>query len=67
MNCEIIHNSETVDLLVPLMHSAAAEGVIDESFPMGMALRVPPPDKARVIATPIAGPYGHHWDYNGGL
>ncbi|KAJ6503107.1 hypothetical protein DFH09DRAFT_1375537 [Mycena vulgaris] len=65
--CEIIHNPETVDLLVSLMYSAAAEGVVDESFPIGMALRVPPPDKARVIATPIAGPYSHHCDYDGGL
>ncbi|KAJ6602842.1 hypothetical protein DFH09DRAFT_1270657 [Mycena vulgaris] len=46
------------------MYSATAEGVVDESFPIGMALRVPPPDKARVIATPIAGPYSHHCDYD---
>ncbi|KAJ6549565.1 hypothetical protein DFH09DRAFT_1366784 [Mycena vulgaris] len=45
------------------MYSAAAEGVVDESFPIGMALHVPPPDKARVIATP----YGHHFDYDDGI
>ncbi|KAJ6522419.1 hypothetical protein DFH09DRAFT_1372678 [Mycena vulgaris] len=64
---KIIHNPEMVDLLVSLMYSAAAEGIVDESFPIGMALRVPPPDKARVIATPITGPYGHPCDYDGGL
>ncbi|KAJ6506730.1 hypothetical protein C8R45DRAFT_1090408 [Mycena sanguinolenta] len=45
---EIIHNPETVDLLVSLCYSAAAEGVLDEPLPKGMALRVPPPDKARI-------------------
>ncbi|KAJ6583425.1 hypothetical protein DFH09DRAFT_1360097 [Mycena vulgaris] len=65
---KIIRNPETVDLLVSLMYSAAsAEGVVDESFPIGMALRVPLPDKACVIATPIAGPYGHYCDYDGRL
>ncbi|KAJ7753671.1 hypothetical protein DFH07DRAFT_868677 [Mycena maculata] len=49
---EIIHNPETVDLLVSLTYSAAAEGVIDEPLPVGMALRVPPPDKARIVAPP---------------
>ncbi|KAJ7127952.1 hypothetical protein C8R44DRAFT_979448 [Mycena epipterygia] len=53
---EIIHNPETVDLLVSLTYSAAAEGVVDEPLPIGMALRVPPPDKARIV-TPTVGPY----------
>lgn len=57
---EIIHNPETVDLLVSLTYSAAAEGVVDEPLPIGMALRVPPPDKARIVATPTAGPYYGH-------
>ncbi|KAJ7320981.1 hypothetical protein DFH08DRAFT_713280 [Mycena albidolilacea] len=51
---EIIHNPETVDLLVSLCYSAAAEGVLDEPLPKGMALRVPPPDKARITAAPVA-------------
>ncbi|KAJ7120629.1 hypothetical protein C8R43DRAFT_1151577 [Mycena crocata] len=51
---EIIHNPETVDLLVSLTYSAAAEGVADEPLPVGMALRVPPPDKARITIAPIA-------------
>ncbi|KAJ7616173.1 hypothetical protein DFH06DRAFT_1107922 [Mycena polygramma] len=50
---EIIHNPETVDLLVSLTYSAAAEGVVDEPLPKGMALRVPPPDKARITAAPV--------------
>ncbi|KAJ6535050.1 hypothetical protein B0H19DRAFT_963825, partial [Mycena capillaripes] len=36
---EIIHNPATVDLLVSLTYSAAAEGVVDEPLPKGMALR----------------------------
>ncbi|KAJ7458741.1 hypothetical protein B0H11DRAFT_2286534 [Mycena galericulata] len=54
---EILHNPETVDLLVSLTYSAAAEGVIDEPLPVGMALRVPPPDKSRIVAAPVT--YGH--------
>ncbi|KAJ7213658.1 hypothetical protein B0H12DRAFT_1061615 [Mycena haematopus] len=50
---EIIHNPETVDLLVSLCYSAAAEGVLDEPLPKGMALRVPPPDKARLVVAPV--------------
>ncbi|KAJ7825229.1 hypothetical protein B0H14DRAFT_3468718 [Mycena olivaceomarginata] len=50
---EIIHNLETVDLLVSLCYSAAAEGVLDEPLPRSMGLRVPPPDKARITTTPV--------------
>ncbi|KAJ7323662.1 hypothetical protein DFH08DRAFT_969210 [Mycena albidolilacea] len=50
---EIIHSPETVDLLVSLCYSAAAERVLDEPLPKGMALRVPPPDKARITTTPV--------------
>lgn len=47
---EIIHNPQTVDLLVSIAHSAASEGVIDETLPIGMALRVPRPDMSKVLA-----------------
>ncbi|KAJ7463040.1 hypothetical protein FB451DRAFT_1095249 [Mycena latifolia] len=56
---EIMHNPETVDLLVSLTYSAAAEGVVDEPLPIGLELRVPPPDKAR-IAVPQPTPYQMH-------
>ncbi|KAJ7626463.1 hypothetical protein B0H17DRAFT_1024399 [Mycena rosella] len=48
---EIMHNPETVDLLVSLTYCSAAEGAIDQPLPVGMALRVPPPDKARITVT----------------
>ncbi|KAG5647979.1 hypothetical protein DXG03_007013 [Asterophora parasitica] len=40
---EIIHNPETVDLLVSVAHSAAAEQVIEDPLPIGMGIRVPFP------------------------
>ncbi|KAL4268089.1 UBC core domain-containing protein [Pleurotus pulmonarius] len=43
---EIIHNAEMVDLLVALAYSSAAEGVMDDPLPIGMALRVPMPARA---------------------
>ncbi|KIK53259.1 hypothetical protein GYMLUDRAFT_49424 [Collybiopsis luxurians FD-317 M1] len=46
---EIIHNPETVDLLVSITYSAALEGALDEPLPIGMGLRVPPPDPSTVI------------------
>lgn len=52
---EIMHNPETVDLLVSLTYSAAAEGVVDDPLPVGLTLRVPPPDRAHIVyqqATP---------------
>jgi hypothetical protein len=49
---EIIHNPQTVDLLVSIAHSAAAEGVIDEPLPVGMALRVPLPDMSKILGPP---------------
>ncbi|KAF7297153.1 UBIQUITIN-CONJUGAT-2 domain-containing protein [Mycena indigotica] len=49
---EIQHNPATVDLLVSLTYAAAAEGVLDQPLPVGMALRVPLPDRSRVIQTP---------------
>ncbi|KAF7320888.1 UBIQUITIN-CONJUGAT-2 domain-containing protein [Mycena chlorophos] len=55
---EIQHNPATVDLLVSLTYSAAAEGVLDQPLPVGMALKVPLPDQNKVVhnAAPI-----HHW------
>ncbi|KAK0467149.1 uncharacterized protein EV420DRAFT_1507476 [Desarmillaria tabescens] len=46
---EIIHNPQTVDLLVSLTYSGAAEGVLDEPLPIGMGLRVPIPDKSLIV------------------
>ncbi|KAJ7896771.1 hypothetical protein B0H14DRAFT_3425555 [Mycena olivaceomarginata] len=43
---EVIHNPETVDLIVSLCYSVAAEGVLDEPLPKGIALRFP--DKVRI-------------------
>jgi ubiquitin-conjugating enzyme E2 Q len=40
---EIRSNPDTVDLLVSLTYSAAAEGVLDQPLPVGMGLRVPVP------------------------
>ncbi|KAF9060333.1 hypothetical protein BDP27DRAFT_1339817 [Rhodocollybia butyracea] len=49
---EIIHNPETVDLLVSISYFAAVEGVLDEPLPIGMGLRVPVPDVSRVLSAP---------------
>ncbi|KAJ7763374.1 hypothetical protein B0H16DRAFT_1311189 [Mycena metata] len=57
---EIIHNPETVDLLLSLTYSAAAEGAVDEPLPVGMALRVPPPDKARITIPPPSNIHAYH-------
>ncbi|KAK7028605.1 ubiquitin-CONJUGAT-2 domain-containing protein [Favolaschia claudopus] len=57
---EIIHNPATVDLLVSLCYSAAAEGVLDEPLPKGMALRVPQPDKSRVTTVPVNNLHYNH-------
>ncbi|KAH7925790.1 hypothetical protein BV22DRAFT_408192 [Leucogyrophana mollusca] len=38
---DICTNTETVDLLVALAYTAAADGVLDEPLPRGLALRVP--------------------------
>ncbi|KAF9461901.1 hypothetical protein BDZ94DRAFT_1262434 [Collybia nuda] len=45
---EIIHNPQTVDLLVSIAHSAATEGVIEDPLPVGMGLRVPQPDSNKI-------------------
>ncbi|KAF5342715.1 hypothetical protein D9758_015872 [Tetrapyrgos nigripes] len=49
---EIIHNSSTVDLLVSLTYSSAAEGVLDEPLPVGIGLRVNPVDPKKIIQPP---------------
>ncbi|KAE9407147.1 hypothetical protein BT96DRAFT_1014269 [Gymnopus androsaceus JB14] len=49
---EIIHNPETVDLLVSITYLAAMEGVLDEPLPIGMGLRVPVPDTSKILAPP---------------
>ncbi|KAF7341925.1 UBIQUITIN-CONJUGAT-2 domain-containing protein [Mycena sanguinolenta] len=57
---EIIHNSETVDLLVSLCYCAAAEDVLDEPLSKGMALHVLPPDKARITTPPTSNYHAYH-------
>ncbi|KAJ3847933.1 hypothetical protein EV368DRAFT_76467 [Lentinula lateritia] len=46
---DIIHNPETVDLLVSITYAAAIESVLDEPLPIGMGLRVPLPDTMLMI------------------
>ncbi|KIY71906.1 hypothetical protein CYLTODRAFT_389638 [Cylindrobasidium torrendii FP15055 ss-10] len=48
---EILHNPQTVDLLVSIAYCSAAEGVLDD-FPVGMGLRVPLPAQSTLIAQP---------------
>ncbi|KAF8881664.1 hypothetical protein CPB84DRAFT_1817227 [Gymnopilus junonius] len=40
---EIVHNSQTVDLLVSLAYVSASEGSMEDPLPIGLALRVPLP------------------------
>lgn len=54
---EIVHNPQTVDLLVSLAHSAAAEQVLDDPLPTGLGLRVPLPDSSD-IQEPARNIYG---------
>ncbi|RDB28698.1 hypothetical protein Hypma_015532 [Hypsizygus marmoreus] len=49
---EIIHNPQTVDLLVSIAHSAASEGVMEEPLPTGLGLRVPVPDPTKAREVP---------------
>ncbi|KAH9475092.1 Ubiquitin-conjugating enzyme E2Q-like protein 1 [Psilocybe cubensis] len=46
---EILHNSQTVDLLVSLAYVSASEGVMDEPLPIGLGLRVPLPSSAGAV------------------
>ncbi|KAJ4466482.1 hypothetical protein C8J55DRAFT_527332 [Lentinula edodes] len=46
---DIIHNPETVDLLVSITYAAAIESALDEPLPIGMGLRVPLPDVTKVL------------------
>ncbi|KAG6851065.1 hypothetical protein H0H93_002957 [Arthromyces matolae] len=52
---EIVHNPNTVDLLVSLTHSAATEQVLHDPLPIGLGLRVQPPDFHKVQHTTLPG------------
>lgn len=41
---EILHNAVVVDLLVSLAYTSARENVLSDPLPIGLGLRVPPPD-----------------------
>ena len=56
---EIISNPETVDLLVSIAYTAAADQSLGEPLPLGMGLRVPVPDARRCFAPPVAPPWTH--------
>ena len=49
---EIISNPETVDLLVSIAYTAAADHSLGEPLPLGMGLRVPVPDARKCVETP---------------
>ena len=58
---EIISNPETVDLLVSIAYTAAADQSLGEPLPLGMGLRVPVPDPRRCVppaAVPVWAPQG---------
>lgn len=57
---EIINNPETVDLLVSIAYTAAADQSLGEPLPLGMGLRVPVPDVKRCVA-----PLANVWSYAG--
>jgi len=40
---EILHNPQTVDLLVSLAYVSATEGAMEDPLPIGLGLRVPYP------------------------
>ncbi|KDR71552.1 hypothetical protein GALMADRAFT_253891 [Galerina marginata CBS 339.88] len=52
---EIIHNPQTVDLLVSLAYVSASEGSMEDPLPIGLGLRVPIPTGA--VAAPAANMY----------
>jgi hypothetical protein len=56
---EIISNPETVDLLVSIAYTAAADQSLGEPLPLGMGLRVPVPDPRRCFAPPVASMWTH--------
>ncbi|TFK43105.1 hypothetical protein BDQ12DRAFT_165045 [Crucibulum laeve] len=58
---EIIHNPQTVDLLVSLAYDAATEHAMKEPLPIGMGLRVPHPGPAPNVQPQ----YRHHMAWNG--
>lgn len=53
---EIRSNPETVDLLVSIAYTAAADQVLADPLPVGMGLRVPVPDPKRCIPAPQVRP-----------
>ncbi|KIM73751.1 hypothetical protein PILCRDRAFT_99249 [Piloderma croceum F 1598] len=55
---EIISNPETVDLLVSIAYTAAADQCLNEPLPLGMGLRVPVPDARRCVV-PLGPTWGH--------
>lgn len=65
---EIIHNPRTVDLLVSLAYTSAAEGAMDHPFPIGMGLQVPHPSQAAPAAssTTVTGSYAQQYQYSAG-
>lgn len=44
--------------MVSIAYTAAADQCLGEPFPLGMGLRVPPPDPRRCVA-PLAPTWGH--------
>ncbi|KAL0572423.1 hypothetical protein V5O48_009541 [Marasmius crinis-equi] len=51
---EIIHNPRSVDLLVSLTFVSAAEGVLDDPFPVGIGLQVSTPDVSKTVDPALA-------------
>ncbi|KAG5729844.1 Ubiquitin-conjugating enzyme E2Q-like protein 1 [Termitomyces sp. T112] len=49
---EIIYNPNTVDFLVSIAHTAATEQVLNDPLPIGLGLRVPPPDVCKIKELP---------------
>lgn len=49
---EIRTNPETVDLLVSIAYTAAADQVLEDPLPIGMGLRVSVPDPKRCVLVP---------------
>ncbi|KAF8641742.1 hypothetical protein AX16_009819 [Volvariella volvacea WC 439] len=55
---EIIHNPQTVDLLVSLAYTSSSEGSLEDPLPVGMGLRVPMPSSSSVVQRPNVGYIG---------
>ena len=65
-----MHNPRTVDLLVSLAYTSAAEGAMEHPFPIGMGLRVPHPSQAApatsntTTTTTVTGSYAQQYQYS---